>query len=112
MASRKPLILDVDTGIDDALALAYVAGSPEADLVAVTTLAGNIGVERTTQNTLDVLDLLGRSDVPVHRGASKPLVRPHRDAVYFHDVNGRGGAGLPHSSREIGAVRGPPALFR
>ncbi|MFM9107871.1 MAG: nucleoside hydrolase, partial [Chloroflexota bacterium] len=50
--------------------------------------------------------------VPVHRGASKPLVRPHLDAVYFHDVNGLGGAVLPHSSREIGADRGPAAMIR
>ncbi|MGI9254181.1 MAG: nucleoside hydrolase [Thermomicrobiales bacterium] len=112
MTERIPLILDVDTGIDDALAIAYAVGSPDAQLVAVTTLAGNIGVERTTQNTLDVLDLLGRTDVPVHRGASKPLVRPHLDAVYFHDVNGLGGAILPHSDREIGADRGPAAMIR
>lgn len=112
MTERVPLILDVDTGIDDALAIAYAAGSPDAEIVAITTLAGNIGVERTTQNTLDVLDLLGRNDVPVHRGASKPLVRPHLDAVYFHDVNGLGGAILPHSNREIGADRGPAAMIR
>lgn len=112
MTKRIPLILDVDTGIDDALAIAYAAGSPDAELVAITTLAGNIGVERTTQNTLDVLELLGRNDVPVHRGASKPLVRPHLDAAYFHDVNGLGGAILPHSDREIGADRGPAALIR
>ncbi len=109
---RIPLILDVDTGIDDALAIAYAVGSPEAEIVAITTLAGNIGVEQTTQNTLDVLALLGRDDIPVHRGASKPLVRPHRDAAYFHDVNGLGGAILPHSTREIGADRGPAALIR
>jgi purine nucleosidase len=112
MSERIPLILDVDTGIDDALAIAYACGSPEAELVAVTTLAGNIGVEQTTRNTLDVLDVLGRQDVPVHRGASKPLVRPHLDAAYFHDANGLGGAVLPHSQRGTGEDRGPAALIR
>jgi len=68
MTERVPLILDVDTGIDDALALAFVLGSPSAELVAVTTLAGNVGVERTTANTLAVLDLLGATDVPVQIG--------------------------------------------
>jgi len=112
MADPLPLILDVDTGIDDALALAYAANSPDAEFVAATTLAGNVGVETTTRNTLDVLDFIGREDVPVHRGASKPLVWPHLDAVYFHDVNGLGGAELPHSRREIGPDRGPAALVR
>ncbi|HYO31013.1 MAG TPA: nucleoside hydrolase, partial [Thermomicrobiales bacterium] len=82
MPERVPIILDVDTGIDDAVALAYAVRSPEADVVAVTTLAGNVGVETTTANTLAVLDWMGRGDIPVHRGASRPLARPHRDATY------------------------------
>ena len=107
MSEPRPLILDVDTGTDDALALAYAVRSPEIDLVAVTTVAGNVGVERTTANTLAVLDWLGASDVPVHRGASRPLVRPHRDAIYFHDEGGLGGARLPAGYRSAGkqAVR-------
>lgn len=112
MAERVPLILDVDTGIDDALALAYAARSPEAEIVAVTTLAGNVGVDWTTANTLAVLDLVGCNGVPVHRGASRPLARPHRDAAYFHDSNGLGGAELPASSRAVGADRGPAAIIR
>lgn len=109
---RVPVILDVDTGIDDALALAFAVNAPECDLLAVTTLAGNVGVEKTTRNTLDVLGVLGANDVPVHRGASRPLVRPHRDAVYYHDVNGLGGAALPTTDRPLGADRGPAAIVR
>jgi inosine-uridine nucleoside N-ribohydrolase len=108
----RPLILDVDTGTDDALALAYAVRSPEIDLVAVATVAGNVGVERTTANTLAVLDWLGASEVPVHRGASRPLVRPHRDAIYFHDEGGLGGARLPASTRTISKDRGPAAIIR
>jgi len=112
MSERVPLILDVDTGIDDALAIAFALRSPAAEVVAVTTLAGNVGVERTTANTLAVLDWLGAPDVPVHRGASRPLVRPRRDAAYFHDVDGLGGARLPASARPVAPDRGPAAIVR
>ena len=112
MTEQVPVILDVDTGTDDALALGYAVASPRIELVAVTTVAGNVGVEKTTANTLAVLDWLGAGDVPVHRGASRPLVRPHRDAVYFHDEGGLGGAQLPPSIRSVGADRGPAALIR
>jgi purine nucleosidase len=112
MSERVPLVLDVDTGTDDALALAYAVASPGIELVAVTTVAGNVDVEKTTANTLSVLDWLGAEDIPVHRGASRPLVRSHRDASYFHDEGGLGGAQLPASTRMVGADRGPAALIR
>ena len=112
MTERIPIFLDVDTGTDDALALAYAVASPRIDLVAVSTVAGNVDIEKTTANTLAVLDWLGAEDIPVHRGASRPLVRPHRDAIYFHDEGGLGGAQLPPSRRSIGADRGPAALIR
>jgi purine nucleosidase len=112
MTDRVPIILDVDTGTDDALALAYAVASPKIDLIAATTVAGNVDIEKTTANTLTVLDWLGAGDVPVHRGASRPLVRPHRDAIYFHDEGGLGGAQLPPSPRSIGPDRGPAALIR
>src|SRR5215216_893987 len=112
MSERVPLVLDVDTGTDDALALAYAVASPKIELVGVTTVAGNVDVEKTTANTLSVLDWLGAAHVPVHRGASRPLVRPHQDASYFHDESGLGGAQLPTSTRSIGADRGPAALIR
>ncbi len=111
MTEQAPLILDVDTGTDDALALAYAVTSNRIELVAVTTVAGNVSVERTTANTLSVLDWLG-AKVPVHRGASRPLVRPHQDAAYFYDEGGLGGAQLPRSTVAIGADRGPAALIR
>ncbi len=112
MRDRVPVVLDVDTGTDDALALAYAVASPRIELVAVSTVAGNVDVEKTTANTLSVLDWLGAEDVPVHRGASRPLVRPPRDASYCHDEGGLGGAKLPASTRAVGADRGPAALIR
>jgi purine nucleosidase len=112
LSENIPLIVDVDTGTDDALALAYAVASPKIDLVAVTTVAGNVDIEKTTANTLSVLDWLDSGDVPVHRGASRPLVRPHVDAAYFHDEGGLGGARIPQSTRSVGADRGPAALIR
>lgn len=112
MSDRLRLILDVDTGTDDALALAYAVSHPRIELVAVTTVAGNIGIDLTTANTLAVLDFLGAHDVPVHRGASRPLARPHRDAIYFHHEGGLGGARLEPSARPQGRDRGPAAIIR
>ncbi|WP_207481948.1 nucleoside hydrolase [Arenibaculum pallidiluteum] len=74
MIPRK-LILDVDTGTDDAVAIMLAALHPALDLVGVTVVNGNLPVETCTDNTLRVLDHVGRSDVPVFEGADRPLVR-------------------------------------
>lgn len=72
--SRK-LILDVDTGTDDAVAIMFAALHPELELVGVSTVNGNVPVQNTTDNSLRVLDFIGRSDVPVYQGLSRPIVR-------------------------------------
>jgi purine nucleosidase len=110
--SAIPVIMDVDTGTDDALALAYAVESQKLDLLAVTTVAGNVNIERATANSLAVLDWLGAEDVPVHRGASRPLTRPHVDAADIHHVGGLGGAEIPDSKRALGSDRGPAAIIR
>jgi purine nucleosidase/ribosylpyrimidine nucleosidase len=71
----RKLILDVDTGTDDAVAIMFAALHPELELVGVTTVNGNVPVENTTDNTLRVLDFIGRAEVPVYRGLARPLVR-------------------------------------
>ena len=71
-----PLILDVDTGIDDGLALLYAAASPEAELVGVTCVSGNVDAHQVAANTLAVLELAERTDVEVAIGREVPLVRP------------------------------------
>lgn len=90
-----PLILDVDTGVDDALAILYALGSPEVDLVACTTVMGNVTVERSTTNTAAVLELAGRSDVEVAAGAARPLVQDHEPFPVVHGPDGLGEADLP-----------------
>ncbi len=111
-SAGQPVIIDVDTGIDDALALAFAVDSAGLDLVAVTAVAGNIDVYRATTNTLNVLSFLGHEDVPVHRGATHPLARPHRAASHVHGEDGLGGADLPTSSRQSEVAPGPATIVR
>jgi inosine-uridine nucleoside N-ribohydrolase len=85
------MILDTDPGVDDAFAIALAAREPTIDLLAVTTVAGNIGLDLTTRNALGLLALCGRSDVPVAAGASRPFSRPVRGDT-AHGVDGLGGA--------------------
>jgi len=105
-------MLDVDTGVDDALALALVTRSPEARLIGVSTLAGNVPVDLATENTLRVLNWCGASEVPVFRGASQPLVASYASATHVHGENGLGGADLPSAARGADQIPGPGALIR
>jgi purine nucleosidase len=96
-----PLILDVDTGIDDALALLYVAASPEAELVAVTCVGGNVDAHQVERNTRSVLELAGRTDVEVALGRDHPLVRPIETTPETHGPQGLGHAELPAPTRPL-----------
>lgn len=73
--ARRKLILDVDTGTDDAVAIMLAALHPDLELVACTTVNGNREIEYTTDNTLRTLDHIGRGDIPVHAGLSRPIAR-------------------------------------
>jgi inosine-uridine nucleoside N-ribohydrolase len=72
---KRRLILDVDTGTDDAVAIMFAALHPDLDLLAVTTVNGNVPVHNVTDNTLRVLDFVGRPEIPVYEGLARPLVR-------------------------------------
>ncbi len=85
-----PVVLDVDTGVDDACALLLAALHPRLDLRAVTCVAGNADVDQVVTNTLTVLAAAGRPDVPVARGASRPLIEPARAARHVHGEDGMG----------------------
>jgi purine nucleosidase len=87
-----PLILDVDTGVDDALALLYAVGSPEVELIGATCVMGNVSVEQATENTLAVLEVAGLGDVEVATGAARPLVRDHVPFPVVHGDRGLGRA--------------------
>ncbi len=94
-----PIILDCDPGIDDALAIAFAAASPEIDLVGITTVAGNVGLPKTTANALAVASFVGAKNVPVTPGSPVPLLRPALDAGHVHGDSGLGGAVLPAPGR-------------
>jgi len=105
-----PLILDVDTGVDDAAAIAF-ALSKGANLIGVSTVAGNVPVDVATRNTLDVLHYFGRSDIPVHRGATRALVASYRAATEVHGGNGLGGAQFPESGERAASLAGPAFII-
>lgn len=73
--TRTKIVLDVDTGTDDAVAIMCAALHPKIDLVAVTTVNGNVSLKHTTDNTLRVLDWIGKDQIPVYRGMSKQIAR-------------------------------------
>jgi inosine-uridine nucleoside N-ribohydrolase len=90
-----PIILDCDPGHDDAVALMLAVASPELELVGVTTVSGNQTLPKTTVNALRLLELVGRSDIPVHAGAAGPLVREQHVAADVHGESGLDGPDLP-----------------
>jgi purine nucleosidase len=94
----RSVILDVDTGIDDALAILLALRSPELDVVGLTCVAGNVTLDHVVRNTLAVVELAG-SDVPVAVGARKPLMAQLRTATFVHGTNGIGDVELPWPSR-------------
>jgi purine nucleosidase len=86
-----PLIIDCDPGVDDAVALLLAFAAPEAlDLLAITTVAGNVAADLTARNARIIRQIAGREDVPVYVGASAPLVRPPIIASHFHGESGLG----------------------
>jgi pyrimidine-specific ribonucleoside hydrolase len=94
----RPLVIDTDPGIDDAVAILLALASPEVDLRLVTTVHGNVELAQTTENARRVLHLAGRSDVPVAAGARSALVHPMPErAGHVHGSAGLGGVELPPS---------------
>jgi pyrimidine-specific ribonucleoside hydrolase len=93
-----PTILDCDPGHDDAIALLLALASPELDLPGVTTTYGNQTLAKTTANALRVLELVGRTDVPVAAGADRPLERELVVAEHVHGESGLDGPSLPEAN--------------
>jgi inosine-uridine nucleoside N-ribohydrolase len=95
-----PIVIDCDPGHDDAIALLLALASPEVEVLGVTTTYGNQTIEKTTANALRVLELVGRTDVPVAQGAAEPLARPLAVAAHVHGDSGLDGPTLPPPSIE------------
>ncbi|MEU0964271.1 nucleoside hydrolase [Streptomyces sp. NPDC005917] len=99
-----PVIIDCDTGVDDALALLFAVRHRGLDLRAVTCVAGNTDVDGVVRNTLTVLERAGAGDVPVARGAERPLIEAVRSARHVHGTDGMGDLGLPAPTRRPAGV--------
>jgi len=103
----RKIILDVDTGIDDALAIAYALGSEELELIGVTGTYGNVLVPTGTRNALAILELFGREDVPVYAGPGHARAKDSFEVLeiseFIHGKNGIGEAQIPDAKREVEA---------
>ena len=98
--SKRPFLIDCDTGTDDAIAIMAALGCPQAEVKAVTSVNGNVSENFTSQNNLDLLEYLGRTDIPVAHGAVRPLLSGI--------VNDEGGTGT-HGKTGMGTVVLPRA---
>lgn len=98
--SKRPIIIDTDPGIDDALAIAIALFSEELDVRLITTVAGNVSLENVTGNTLKLLAFYGK-DVPVAKGADKPLIVDFVDASNVHGKTGMEGYDFPEPKEEL-----------
>lgn len=103
---KRSFLIDTDTASDDAVALIMALRHPQVEVLAITTVAGNVPVEQASQNALYTAELCG-SAVPVYSGAGKPLKRAHYGADWFHGRDGLGDHGYPpprRSPETVGAV--------
>ena len=91
----RRILLDCDPGLDDALAILLAHGDADIDLVAITTVGGNVSLDNTTRNALQLAEYLGMKGVPVSAGAATPLVRVAEDASHVHGAQGMGTVRLP-----------------
>ena len=99
---RLPIFLDTDPGIDDAVAIAAAIFAPELDLQLMTTVAGNVAVEKTTRNALQLLHFWN-AEIPLAQGAAVPLVRAPRDAASVHGESGMAGYDfVEHNRKPLG----------
>ncbi|WP_368497943.1 nucleoside hydrolase [Herbiconiux sp. A18JL235] len=94
------VLLDVDTGVDDALAILFAVAHPDIELLGITCVAGNTSLPNVVANTLKVLDAAGAPPIPVAGGAVRPLIEPLRSS-HVHGEDGLGDLGLAPSTRPV-----------
>jgi purine nucleosidase len=106
------LIIDTDPGVDDAHAIMLAFAYPDAKIEALTTVAGNVSLERTTANACTILDVLDREDVPIYPGCVGPILPNAYDATYVHGGDGLGDSAYPASMRHPIEEHAVTALIR
>ena len=104
-ATARKILIDTDPGIDDAMAIFYALESPELDVVGLTTVFGNAHTSVCTTNALKLLEIAERTDIPVAKGADRPLAMPYRGPVAFvHGTDGQGDVFLPPPTIEAQSI--------
>jgi purine nucleosidase len=98
---KAPVFVDVDTGVDDALALIYLLASPEADVIGIASTGGNVAVQQVCENNLGLLELCQATDIPVSKGSDETLTGPMRAPSKVHGPRGMGYAELPPTDRRL-----------
>jgi len=108
----SPLLIDTDPGVDDALALLMALDAPSHDVVGLTVTAGNVGLPHTVNNALKLCEVIGRADVPVFPGCTRPLLHPAPDAAEVHGRDGFGDIGLPPAAQAAQSEHAALAILR
>lgn len=106
------IVIDCDPGIDDAHAIMMAHMHPDVRIEAITSVAGNVGVNRTTANILKILDVLQADPIPVFAGATSAFIPAGEDASFFHGVDGLGDSQLPGSNRPVEQEHAALGLIR
>lgn len=112
MNNIRPVWIDTDTGVDDAFALVSALRLPNIDVVGISTVAGNVEVEKTFKNARNVISLCQREDIKVYKGADKPLIVPLHTAYAVHGEDGLGGVVIPESKADIEKENAYDALYK
>jgi purine nucleosidase len=107
---KRSFLIDTDVASDDAVALIMALRNPGVEVVAITTVAGNVNVQQAGRNALYTAELCG-SNVPVFTGAAKPLKHPHVSADWFHGRDGLGDHGYPAPQRSPEQQGAPEAII-
>jgi len=107
----KKVVIDTDCGVDDAVAIMIALAHTELQVLGVTTVNGNVGVKQVTENVLRLLPLLGGEDIPVYRGASRPLIAQPHPASGVHGRNGLGDVELPDAGKRIEGSGAPDGIL-
>ncbi|MEO0758625.1 MAG: nucleoside hydrolase [Cyanobacteria bacterium J06648_16] len=96
----RPVIIDCDPGVDDAIALLLALSTDALDVLAVTTVAGNVPLPYTTANALKICELAGRPDIPIYAGCPRPILKPLHTATEVHGATGLQGTELPEPTAQ------------
>lgn len=106
------VVLDCDTGIDDAVAIAYALACPEAEILGIGSVFGNVESDLAAENTLKLLKVAGRTEIPVALGAHRPLLRQPSYAKFVHGEDGLGNANFPPSGLSVSGEHAADQIIR